>query len=309
MRPTAVRLDTCSAGLAMRRPRSESIDTADNAVLRSGKAYMSRISPQGDQEPTRLAAMFGTLSDVWLRFLVAIIGLTAAFTAALFSTLARQSGNVTATAIFASVALLLACLVGLTTVPYLWRRVSVEHVRDAFDYEVTRAGVVYLALAVVLGLAAVNTGNNLLYLIVAAMLSAVVISGAASAVVLRAVEMDVHLPDHVFAERAVLARVTLRNRRTWLPAFSVSVVPPRKKKGSKQWHWEPSVFAFPAQRPPDQQWIRLPDRVLRRGPEQRGQAGILEGPVYFPYIPARQAISADVELVFARRGMYRQDNF
>ena len=54
--------------------------------------------------------------EAWIRFLIAIVGLLLAFGAALFSTVTRQSGNVLATAVFASLALLLAGFVGLTTV-------------------------------------------------------------------------------------------------------------------------------------------------------------------------------------------------
>ena len=46
-----------------------------------------------------------------------------------------------------------------------------------------------------IGVAALNTGNNLLYVIVAAMLAAILVSGVASAVVLRDLELDIRLPD------------------------------------------------------------------------------------------------------------------
>ena len=59
------------------------------------------------------------LSQVWVRFLLAIVGLTLAFAAALFSTVSREAGSVWGTVILASAALLLATFVGLTTVPYL----------------------------------------------------------------------------------------------------------------------------------------------------------------------------------------------
>ena len=75
------------------------------------------------------------LSQVWVRFLVAIVGLILAFSAALFSTVARESGNVWTTVILASAALMLATMVGLTTVPYLARRVVAARVRDAMDYQ------------------------------------------------------------------------------------------------------------------------------------------------------------------------------
>src|SRR5689334_14521893 len=122
------------------------------------------------------------ISEVWLRFLLAIAGLVLAFAAALFSTVSRESGDMWATFILASAALLLATIVGLTTVPYLARRVAITRVREVFDYNVTRAGIAYVILAVLIGVGALNTGNNLLYIVLSAMLAAIVVSGLASAV-------------------------------------------------------------------------------------------------------------------------------
>lgn len=248
------------------------------------------------------------LPEVWVRFLLALLGLGLAFAAALASTLAREDGNVTATAVFATAALLLAGLVGLTTVPYLARRVAAGQVRDAFDYEVTRAGLIYIALTLVLALAGLNTGNNLLWIVVAAMLAAIVVSGGASALVLRGLELDVHTPDHVFARQRLLARLVLHNRQRLLPSFSVSVVPPRRKKKGKHWQWQAATFGFPFNRPSAEQWFHLPDRVLRRE-EEREEQELLAGAVYFPYIPAKSALTADVELCFRRRGLVQQESF
>src|SRR5574337_1282297 len=64
--------------------------------------------------------------------------------------------------------------------------------------------------SVVIGIAAINTGNNLLYIIVAALLAAILVSGIASALVLRSLELDVHLPEHVFAGRPMLACLLVR---------------------------------------------------------------------------------------------------
>ncbi len=61
------------------------------------------------------------IPEIWMRFLLALLGLILAFAAAIFSTVARESGSLWATVILASVALVLAVVVGLTTVPYLAR--------------------------------------------------------------------------------------------------------------------------------------------------------------------------------------------
>jgi uncharacterized protein (DUF58 family) len=247
------------------------------------------------------------LSQVWVRFLVAIVGLALAFAAALFSTVLGESGNIWATIVLASAALMLATLVGLTTVPYLARQVVASRLRDAMDYEVTRAGMVYILIAVVIGVAAVNTGNNLLYIIVAALLSAVLVSGIASALVLRSLELDIHLPEHVFAGRPMLARLLVRNASRWLPSFSIRVVP-SKRKAKKRWRWEAYTLAVPRNRPPEQQWIRVPDRRLRRVIENP-EKPILEQPVYFPFLAPQQQLRSDLEMSFPARGRYREDNF
>ena len=63
------------------------------------------------------------------------------------------------------------------------------------DYEVTRAGaLIPMLITVVIGIAAINTGNNLLYVIVSSLLAAIIVSGIASAIVLRSLELDVLLP-------------------------------------------------------------------------------------------------------------------
>jgi uncharacterized protein (DUF58 family) len=249
-------------------------------------------------------------AEVWLKFLLALVGLGLAFAAALFSTVSRDAGNLWATVILASASLVLATLVGLVTVPYLARRVAVERLRESFDFDVTRAGVIYVLVTLVIGIAALNTGNNLLYVIVAAMLAAMLVSGVVSAWVLRWLELDIRLPEHVFAGRAVAGRIVLRNPRRFLPSFSVRVVSTRKKtKTGKQWLWEATTFTFPFNRPPAQQWLRLPDRRLRRVTIIPPPPGIFEGMAYFAFIPPLTESSADLELRFEQRGRYREDSF
>src|SRR5580658_4473261 len=194
---------------------------------------ISKAIPDRMPSAPRATAPLFALSQVWVRFLLAIVGLTLAFATALFSTVARESGSIWGTVILASAALLLATLVGLTTVPYLARRVVASRVREAMDYDVTRAGLIYILISVVIGIAAINTGNNLLYVVVAALLSAILVSGVASAIVLRSLELAVHFPPPFFAGRPMLARLLLRNASSWLPSFSVRVVPAKRKSNSK----------------------------------------------------------------------------
>jgi uncharacterized protein (DUF58 family) len=205
--------------------------------------------------------------------------------------------------------LLLAVIVGLTTVPYLARRVAAARIRDALDYEVTRVGIIYVVMVLLIGVAALNTGNNLLYIIVAAMLAAILVSGVASAAVLRDLELDVHLPEHVFAKRATVGHIVLRNPRRWLPSFSVSVVPLKRQRAATHWQWTPATFLFPPSHGADKHGLKLPGRRVRPVTTAEAAATIFEGSAFFPYIPAAGQVKADVQLRFERRGTYRQDKF
>lgn len=248
--------------------------------------------------------------EVWAKFLLALFGLALAFGAALFSTVSRDAGHVWATVILASVSLVLATLVGLVTVPYLARRVAVERLRESFDYDVTRAGIVYVLVTLVIGIAALNTGNNLLYIVVAAMLAAILVSGVSSAWVLRGLELDVRLPEYIFAGHPLLGRIVLRNPRCFWPSFSVRVVSARKRRrANRQWKWETTTFAFPYNRPPERQWLHLPDLRLRRVAVVPDPPGIFQGMAYFPFLPAKRERAAELELKFDQRGRYCEDSF
>lgn len=274
-------------------------------------AYANPLKP-----PLSLASRAGrwlqsSAVEVWLRFLFALLGLSLAFLSALFSTVLRDTGHVWGTVLLAALALILATFVGLVTVPHLARRVALERIRESFDYEVTRGGIVYVLLTLVIAIAALNTGNNLLYIVVAAMLGAILVSGIASAIVLRRLELDVRLPEHVFAGLPVLGRIVLRNSRRRLPSFSIRVLAARKTNplAEKHWRWEATTFALPPNRPAEQQWLRLPDRRLRRVKTVPPPPGIFNGSAYFLFLPPGAELSADVELHFEHRGRYRDDNF
>src|ERR1700747_1768095 len=97
------------------------------------------LSSHSQSQDSRFARLIALArlehADLWVKFLLALLGLILAFAAALFSTASRESGNLWATLVLASAALILATLVGLTTVPHLARRVAVSRFRDAVDYE------------------------------------------------------------------------------------------------------------------------------------------------------------------------------
>jgi uncharacterized protein (DUF58 family) len=209
----------------------------------------------------------------WRTFFLAMAELGFALLLALSSTAAAQSGKVAFAWITATGALVVAAWVMFTLVPALARRTPLRWLAYRIDYRVTKEGIVYLGGVFVVALAALNTGNNLLFMVLACLLAGILISGIISQLVLSGIELRMVLPEHIFAGRPVLALVEFINHKQSLPSFSLQLVGAvgRSREGAKP------------------------------GNE------ILTTPVYFPYVPRQQTVQQNIELRFATRGIYRQE--
>jgi len=84
---------------------------------------------------------------------------------------------------------------------------------------------VAIAFVLASGIVAVNSGNNLLYLVVAAMLAVFALSGLLGHRNLRGVGLRLLAPEEAWAGRPVSVRAELVNHRRFLPAFLLSVRP------------------------------------------------------------------------------------
>src|ERR1700722_9668486 len=101
----------------------------------------------------------------WRNIGIAMVVLTVALAVALFSAAVAQQGRMLLAGVTTVLALGMAAWVGVTIVPSLARRTSLRWLAYQVDYRLTRDGIIYLAAIFVLILAAVNTGNNLLFMI------------------------------------------------------------------------------------------------------------------------------------------------
>ena len=131
-----------------------------------------------------------------------MVALAAALFLALYSGAAAEGGHLVVAGISALAALALAGWVALTIVPVLARRTPLRWLSYQIDYKLTREGMVYLGGIFVVALAALNTGNNLLFMVLACLLAGVLISGLLSRLVLSGIDVRLELPEHIFAERA-----------------------------------------------------------------------------------------------------------
>lgn len=106
----------------------------------------------------------------------------------------------------------------------LWHRIS-EALDLGARQQVTRAGFVYSVVCALVGLAAFASANNLLFLILAAMLSTLLVSGFISRLSLAALQLEFILPEHIPANRRLQGRVVVRNMKAWMPSFSIHLAP------------------------------------------------------------------------------------
>jgi uncharacterized protein (DUF58 family) len=90
-------------------------------------------------------------------------------------------------------------------------------------FRFTRAGKLFVGLTFGAGVAAVNTGNNLLYLVLGLMLSTLVVSGILSEQALRGLRVGRRVPSRAFAGQPCLVAISLENRKRRLPSYAVSV--------------------------------------------------------------------------------------
>src|SRR5580698_2018748 len=86
-----------------------------------------------------------------------------------------------------------------------------------------RGGVLFLAALALTGAGAFYSGNNLVFLIFAAMMALLLVSGFISRLVLSGLELELLLPEHVSARMPAAARVRIRNLKWMTPSFSIEL--------------------------------------------------------------------------------------
>jgi len=100
---------------------------------------------------------------------------------------------------------------------------SRQRVRFLRRFRFTRIGGRFVGITLLVSIAAFNTGNNPLYLVLGMLLSLILLSGMLSELTLKDLEVSRQLPSRIFAGQPVLVGLTLVNRKRRLPSFSLQV--------------------------------------------------------------------------------------
>jgi uncharacterized protein (DUF58 family) len=133
--------------------------------------------------------------------------------------------------------------------------------RAIWRLPITPAGALFIGFTLVVGGAAVYSGNNLIYLTLSAMLAALLVSGVVARMTLNGLQLRLALPDRLFAGQTVRARVGIRNSKRWTATHGVSLRPVRDLEGGivMEDAW------FPILRPGEELVASLKASFERRG--------------------------------------------
>jgi uncharacterized protein (DUF58 family) len=208
----------------------------------------------------------------WRNAILGTLLVIGGLSAAAVTLLARQSDNYALAAVAAILSLVSAALMLIFVVPPLARSARLEVRRFDLPIEMTGGGAIFILILVVVGFAAWNTGNNLLFMIFSLLCSSLFVGGVAARASLRDLIVSARFPDHIFAGEAAPVIVTLRNAKRALPSFSILVE------------------------------ARGPNQTGGKSNRRRRPRFLKRPLAYFTYIPRRAAAEQRVEQLFASRG-------
>ena len=217
-------------------------------------------------------------SSSLIRVILGTILVIAGLAAALVTVLARRSNDSGLAGAAAILSLVIALLLTIFIVPPLARSARVEVANLDFPFEPTSGGGVFIVIIIVVGFAAWNTGNNLLFLVFSLLCSTLFVGWIAARASLRDLTVSARFPDHIFAAEPAPVIVTLRNTKRILPSFSILV----EARGP------------------------VSDGTERKRKRQQYAKRSL---AYFSYVPHHAAAEQRVEQLFPTRGHVLIDGF
>lgn len=213
------------------------------------------------------------------RAVLAVLLVVAGLTAAIVTVVARRSGENGLAGAAAVLSLVIASLLTIFIVPPLARSARTEIAGLDFPFEPTSGGGVFVVIIIVVGFAAWNTANNLLFLVFSLLCSTLFVGWMAARTSLRDLTVSARFPDHIFAGEPAPVIVTLRNTKKLWPSFSILV----EARGPKN-DVDTKVTRT---------WKRHHKRTL----------------AYFSYVPHHAAAEQRVEQTFPQRGHVLIDGF
>jgi uncharacterized protein (DUF58 family) len=170
----------------------------------------------------------------------------------------------------------------------------------------TREGWWCLAVTVGLGVTAVNTGNNLTYLLDSMVMAVIIVSGALSEQSVRGVQVAPVLPDEIYAGTPCVVGARVRNTKRRRPSFSITLERPRTRGGLGVLRSEAPMsngrLAYIARLGPgEERLVTWEETLPRRGRHRLGGVRVTTRFPFGLFVKAARATGGDDVLVYPRR--------
>jgi uncharacterized protein (DUF58 family) len=216
-------------------------------------------------------------SLTWKDIRNAIVGTLLVFAGiatAILTMYSSRASDPRLTSASAIASLIIVLLLLIFVVPPLARSAGAEIARIDLPVQVTTGGLIFVCITVIVGFAAWNTGNNLLFLVLSVLIASLFVSFIAAQAGLRDLVVSARFPDHIFAGEPATVVVTIRNKKRLFPSFSILVE---------------------ARGPEDVEELERKSWFYRPKFKKRALG-------YFTYIPRRAGAEQRVEQTFPKRG-------
>ncbi len=105
----------------------------------------------------------------------------------------------------------------------------------------TREGLGFIVILFGVGLGAINTGNNLLYLVLAMCCSFIAVSGVLSELSFKNLSVKAKGPAHLYCNETGALDFKITNNKVWAPSFSLHILLPSDGRCSLE---QPPYFFF-----------------------------------------------------------------
>ena len=239
--------------------------------------------------------------QAWRDFFITVFFLGLAFVIALLSSVAADQQSTHLAAIAAAISLVLALIGALYIIPRLARNVRLELLRFAIRTSVTVEGLLFVVFLAIIGFAAWNNGNNLLYLVLSAMLAFLIAANMIARISLADVSIQLRFPDHIFAGEPANISITLLNHKRFMPSYSLMVEALSDAEEEKEQEEEED-----AESGRGGDGTRVPPSHRRNvaqslsAPSQSGLGKL----AYFVLAPARSSARQRIEHTFKVRGRF-----
>ncbi len=220
----------------------------------------------------------------------AIIGLLIVFGGlglAVLTIYAHQTGQVRLAGFTAAASLVFVLLIIVFVIPPLAKNASAEASQMNLPFEFTSGGAVFIGLLVIVAFAAWNTGNNLLFLVLSFLTSALVVGFFVGNFCLKKLDIKMRFPETIFAGEPTPILVSLHNRKRIFPTFSV--ISEVRGKDRKR-----SVIADDLEKLLPKKWAEK----FSRPPLKKLTLD------YFVHVPRKNFIENKVKHTFGKRGRF-----